>query len=224
MSDKFSILMFLLFFCSYCTDNPGLFKTADTAYVLAYAIILLQADAHYLTGWPKLSKSDFVHMNASSAEESAPQELLEEIYDNIVQEELIMKDDSVDCLKKSKHKLELSGRRGLLTVLNLAFPRRSPSTDSKSEKEDVLNQIQTVIKEQSEKKGVFYTSHRIEILRPMVEVVGWPLLATFSVAMGEADNSTRISICMEGFKEGILLTYVLGMDTIRYAFLTSLLR
>ncbi|XP_057802169.1 brefeldin A-inhibited guanine nucleotide-exchange protein 5-like isoform X2 [Salvia miltiorrhiza] len=208
----------------YCADNPGLFKTADTAYVLSYAIIMLQADAHYLTGWPKLSKSDFIHMNTSSAEESAPQKLLEEIYDNIVKEELIMKDDSVDCLKNSKHKLELNGRRGLLSVLNLAFPRRSSSTDSKSDKEAILNQIQTVIKDQGEKKGVFYTSHRIEILRPMVEVVGWPLLATFSVAMGEPDSSMRISICMEGFKEGILLTYVLGMNTIRYAFLTSLLR
>ncbi|KAL1552145.1 brefeldin A-inhibited guanine nucleotide-exchange protein 5-like isoform X1 [Salvia divinorum] len=208
----------------YCTDNPGLFKTADTAYVIAYAIILLQADAHYLTGWPKLSKSDFIQMSASTAEESAPQELLEEIYDNIVKEELVMKDDSVDCLKNSKYKLELNGRRGLLNVLNLAFPRRSSSSDSTPDKEDVLNQIQAVIKEQGDKKGVFYTSDRIDILRPMVEVVGWPLLATFSVVMGEPDNSTWISICMEGFKEGIIIMFALGMDTIRYAFLTSLLR
>ncbi|KAL1532818.1 brefeldin A-inhibited guanine nucleotide-exchange protein 5-like isoform X1 [Salvia divinorum] len=208
----------------YCADNPGPFKTADTAYVLAYAIILLQADAHYLTGWPKLSRSDFIHMNASSAEESVPQALLEEIYDNIVKEELVMKDNSVECLKNSKHKLELNGRHGLLSVLNLAFPRRISSADSKSEKEAVLNQIQAVIKDQGDKKGIFYTSDRIEILHPMVEVVGWPLLATFSVVMGEPDNSMRISICMEGFKEGILITYVFGMDTIRYAFLTSLLR
>ncbi|XP_047964493.1 brefeldin A-inhibited guanine nucleotide-exchange protein 5-like isoform X2 [Salvia hispanica] len=212
------------FAARYCADNPGSFMAADTAYVLAYAIILLQADAHYLTGWPKLSRSDFIHMNASSAEESAPQALLEEIYDNIVKEELVMKDNSVDCLKNSKNKLELNGRRGLLSVLNLAFPKRISSVDSKSEKEAVLNAIHAVIKDQGDKKGVFYTSDRIEILHPMVEVVGWPLLATSSVVMGEPDNSMRISICMEGFKEGILITYALGMDTIRYAFLTSLLR
>ncbi|XP_042002485.1 brefeldin A-inhibited guanine nucleotide-exchange protein 5-like isoform X2 [Salvia splendens] len=208
----------------YCTDNPGLFKTADTAYVLAYAIILLQADAHYLTGWPKLSRSDFIQMSASTAEESAPQELLEEIYDNIVKAELVNKDDSVDCLKNSKYKLELNGRRGLLNVLNLSFPRRISSSDSIPDKEAVLNQIHAVIKEQGDKKGVFYTSDRIDILRPMVEVVGWPLLATFSVVMGEPDNSTWISICMEGFKEGVVIMFALGMDTIRYAFLTSLLR
>lgn len=214
--------LMLLLFCSYCSENPDLFKNADTAYVLAYAIILLKADAHYPTGWPKMSKSDFIHMNTSCAEESLPQELLEEIYDNIVKEELTMHDDP--SLRNNKQKIELNGRGGLLSILNLAFPRGVFSTDSNSENEAALNQIQSIIKDQSEKKGAFYTSNRIEILRPMIEVVGWPLLATFSVAMGEADNTTRISTCMEGFKEGILITYVLRMDTIRYAFLTSLLR
>ncbi|XP_047971675.1 LOW QUALITY PROTEIN: brefeldin A-inhibited guanine nucleotide-exchange protein 5-like [Salvia hispanica] len=172
----------------------------------------------------KLSRSDFIQMSASTAEESAPQELLEEIYDNIVKEELVNKDDSVECLKNSKYKLELNGRRGLLNVLNLSFPRRISSSDSIPEKEAVLNKIHAVIKEQGDKKGVFFTSDRIDILRPMVEVVGWPLLATFSVVMGEPDNSTWISICMEGFKEGVVIMFALGMDTIRYAFLTSLLR
>lgn len=175
---------------------------------------MLIADAHSPVGWLKMSKSDFIQMNAAnSAEESAPQELLEEIYDNIVKEEITMK----DCP-------EVEERRHLISILNLAYPKRSSSTDSKAESEAILKQIQSVIKDQGGKLGAFYTSHRIEHVRPMVEVVGWPLLATFSVTMGEADNTSRISICMEGFKEGIHITHVLGMDTIRYAFLTSLLR
>ncbi|KAL8557742.1 hypothetical protein ACS0TY_005012 [Phlomoides rotata] len=196
----------------YCSDNHGLFKNADTAYVLAYAVLMLIADAHSPVGWLKMSKSDFIHMNAAnSAEESASQELLEEIYDNIVKEEITMKDDP-----------ELEERGHLISILSLAYPKRSSS--AKSENEAILKQIQSLIKDQGGNWGVFYTSHRIEHVRPMVEVVGWPLLATFSVTMGEADNTSRISICMEGFKEGIHITHVLGMDTIRYAFLTSLLR
>ncbi|KAK6144922.1 hypothetical protein DH2020_021742 [Rehmannia glutinosa] len=145
----------------YCADNPGLFKNADTAYVLAYAVIMLNTDAHNPMVWPKMSKSDFVRMNAmNDAEESAPQELLEEIYDSIIKEEIKMKDDP---LKNSK-------------------------------------------------------------LKPEVEDRGWPLLATFAVTMGEIDNKPRIGLCMEGFKEGIHITHVLGMDTMRYAFLTSLIR
>ncbi|KAJ6745886.1 GUANYL-NUCLEOTIDE EXCHANGE FACTOR [Salix koriyanagi] len=58
----------------------------------------------------------------------------------------------------------------------------------------------------------------------MVEAVGWPLLVTFSVTMEEGENKPRVVLCMEGFKAGIHITHVLGMDTMRYAFLTSLVR
>ncbi|KAK6144909.1 hypothetical protein DH2020_021729 [Rehmannia glutinosa] len=205
----------------YCADNPGLFKNADTAYVLAYAVIMLNTDAHNPMVWPKMSKSDFVRMNAmNDAEESAPQELLEEIYDSIIKEEIKMKDDP---LKNSKLKPEVEDR-GLINILNLATPKRGSSTDSKPESEAIIKQIQSIIKDQGGKRGVFYTSHRIELVRLMVEAVGWPLLATFAVTMGEIDNKPRIGLCMEGFKEGIHITHVLGMDTMRYAFLTSLIR
>lgn len=214
---------YYLSFCSYCADNPGLFKKADTAYVLAYAVIMLNTDAHNPMVWPKMSKTDFVRINATNdEEESAPQELLEEIYDSIVKEEIKMKDDPAGLLG-SKQKPEVE-ERGLVSILNLALPKTSSSTDSKSEIEAIIKQTRALIKDQGGKRGVFYTSHRVELIRPMVEAVGWPLLATFSVTMGELDNKPRISLCMEGFKDGIHITHVLRMDTMRYAFLTSLIR
>ncbi|KAL2227840.1 UNVERIFIED_CONTAM: Brefeldin A-inhibited guanine nucleotide-exchange protein 5 [Sesamum indicum] len=212
----------------YCADNPGLFKNADTAYVLAYAIIMLNTDAHNLMVSSKMSKSDFIHMITINVfEESVPQELLEDMYDSIVKEEIEMKDDPAANLEKSKQNPEVEEGVRYVDILNLALPKRSSSTDFKSENEAIIRQIQTVIKAQRGKKGFFYTSHRIELVRPMVEAVGWPLLATSSVTMGEVgevENKPRISLCMEGFKEGICITHVLGMDNMRYAFLTSLLR
>ncbi|KAG8390693.1 hypothetical protein BUALT_Bualt01G0110100 [Buddleja alternifolia] len=209
----------------YCADNPGLFKNADTAYVLAYAVIMLNTDAHNPMVWPKMSKSDFVRMNTiSDAEESAPPELLEEIYDSIIKEEIRMKDDPSGLLKNSKQKPEVEERGHLINILNLALPKRSSSTESQPEKEGIIKQIRAVIKEQGGKRGVFYTSHRIELVRPMVEALGWPLLASFSVTMGEIDNKPRVALCMEGYGGGIHITHVLGMDTMRYAFLTSLIR
>ncbi|CAA0821230.1 HOPM interactor 7 [Striga hermonthica] len=208
----------------YCADNPGLFKNADTAYVLAYAVIMLNTDAHNPMVWPKMSKSDFVRINAmNDAEESAPPELLEEIYDSIVREEIKMKDDPAGILNNSKQKPEIEDR-GLINILNLAIPKMSSSTDTKPESEAIVKQIQAIMKDRGGRRGVFYTSHRIELVRLMVEAVGWPLLAAFAVTMGEIDNKPRIGLCMEGFKEGIHITYVLKMDTMRYALLTSLIR
>lgn len=172
--------------------------------------------------WPKMTKSDFVRMNAvNDAEECASTELLEEIYDSIVKEEIKMKDD---IAKSSRQKPEGEERGGLVGILNLALPKQKSSTDTKSESEAIIKQTQAIFRNQGVKRGVFYTSNRIELVRPMVEAVGWPLLATFSVTMEEGENKPRFFLCMEGFKAGIHITHVLGMDTMRYAFLTSLVR
>lgn len=211
--------------CRYCADNPGLFKNADTAYVLAYAVIMLNTDAHNPMVWPKMSKSDFVRINATEdPEDCAPTELLEEIYDSIVKEEIQMKDDSAGLEKSGKYRPEGEERGRLVSILNLALPRRTLSSDTKSESEAILKRAQAIFKNQGAKRGVFYTTQQIELVRPMVEAVGWPLLATFSVTMEEGENKSRVVLCMEGFKAGIHITHILGMDTMRYAFLTSLVR
>lgn len=212
------MLFFFFCLCRYCADNPGLFKNADTAYVLAYAVILLNTDAHNPMVWPKMSKSDFIRMNAmNDAEECAPTELLESIYDSIVKEEIKMKDETAVVEKGEE-------RGRLVSILNLALPRRKSTHDTKFESEAIIKQTQAIFRNQGTKRGVFYTAQQIELVRPMVEAVGWPLLVTFSVTMEEGENKARVVLCMEGFKAGINITYVLGMDTMRYAFLTSLVR
>ncbi|XP_059634656.1 brefeldin A-inhibited guanine nucleotide-exchange protein 5 isoform X2 [Cornus florida] len=209
----------------YCADNPDLFKNADTAYILAYAVIMLNTDAHNPLVWPKMSKADFIRMNAmNDVEECVPQELLEEIYDSIIKEEIKMKDDTATLGKSSRQKPDAEERGRIVSILNLALPKRKSATDTKAESEAIIKQTQAIFRNQGAKRGVFHTSNQIELVRPMVEAVGWPLLATFSVTMEEGENKPRVVLCMEGFRAGICITHVLGMDTMRYAFLTSLIR
>ncbi|KAK9101674.1 hypothetical protein Scep_025104 [Stephania cephalantha] len=132
-----------------------------------------------------------------------------------------MKDD-LTSIGKSSRQTEERGR--LISILNLALPRRKSAADIKSESDNIIKQMQVFFKNQGAKRGVFHTAQQIELVRPMVDAVGWPLLATFSVTMEEGDNKPRVLLCMEGFRAGIHITRVLGMDTMRYAFLTSLVR
>ncbi|KAJ6406637.1 hypothetical protein OIU84_010197 [Salix udensis] len=172
-----------------------------------------------------MSKSDFIRMNAmNDAEDCAPTDLLEDIYDSIVKDEIKLKDDAAGIGKNSKQKPEGEERGGLVSILNLALPKRKSSTDATSENEAIIKQTQAIFRKQGARRGVFHTVQQIEIIRPMVEAVGWPLLVTFSVTMEEGENKPRVVLCMEGFKAGIHITHVLGMDTMRYAFLTSLVR
>lgn len=186
---------------------------------------MLNTDAHNPMVWPKMSKSDFIRMNSvSDVEECAPQELLEQIYDSIVKEEIKMKDDTPDASKSSRLRPETEEKGRLVNILNLALPKKKNGFDTKAESEKIKKQIQNLFKNKGEKRGVFYTAQLVELVRPMLEAVAWPLLATFSVTMEEGDNKPRVILCMEGFRAGIHLTRVLGMDTMRYAFLTSLVR
>ncbi|KAK8550374.1 hypothetical protein V6N13_118893 [Hibiscus sabdariffa] len=209
----------------YCADNPGLFKNAGTAYVLAYAVIMLNTDAHNPMIWPKMSKSDFIRMNTTyDPEECAPAELLEEIYDSIVKEEIKMKDDAAGIGKDDKQNPEGEERGHLVSILKLSLPKTKSSSDAKSKSEAIIKQTQAIIRNQGASRRVFYTAQEIELVSPMVEAVGWPLLATFSVTMEQSEDKLMVVLCMEGFKAGVHLTYALGMDTMRFAFVTSLIR
>jgi guanine nucleotide-exchange factor len=64
----------------------------------------------------------------------------------------------------------------------------------------------------------------VGLARPILEAVGWALLAAFSVTMEDSDNKPRVALCMEGFRLGVQLTKVLRMETMRNAFLTSMVR
>lgn len=46
----------------YCKDNPEVFKTADGAYLLSFALIMLNTDAHNPMADKKLSLEDFISM------------------------------------------------------------------------------------------------------------------------------------------------------------------
>ena len=48
----------------YVRENPGKFSNADGAYVLAFAIIMLNTDAHNPLAERRLGKADFVAMNS----------------------------------------------------------------------------------------------------------------------------------------------------------------
>ncbi|KAF2304240.1 hypothetical protein GH714_028804 [Hevea brasiliensis] len=160
-----------------------------------YGVIMLNTDAHNPMVWPKMAKSDFIRMNAmNDAEDCAPTDLLEEIYDSIVKEEIKMKDDAAD-IGKSRQKPESEERGRLVNILNLALPKRKSSIDAKSESEAIIKQTQAIFRKQGTRRGIFHMVQQIEIVRPMVEAVGWPLLATFSVTMEEEALRTLLSLC-----------------------------
>ncbi|CAI5506308.1 unnamed protein product [Closterium sp. Naga37s-1] len=228
----------------YCKDNPGVFKTADSAYVLAYAVIMLNTDAHNPVVTAKMTKADFVRINSSlEGEESASKELLEAIYDSIVSEEIKLRDDGGPGGAGGGGAGGAGGKEKgqLVTVLNLASGHKRSTVDVRKESHDIIKRTQAIVRRGRVQRGVFHSAAHADLARPMLEAVGWPLVATFAVTMEEGPSvesaaavaalaaggggpKSLVVVCMDGLRCAIHLAFLLGMETLRYALLTSLVR
>jgi len=76
----------------YHENNPDFFPDADTAFILAFSLIMLNTDAHNPAIPPnkKMTKPQFIRNNRGiwAGNADPPQELLETLYDSIVMEEI----------------------------------------------------------------------------------------------------------------------------------------
>ncbi|CAN1308267.1 Brefeldin A-inhibited guanine nucleotide-exchange protein 2 [Linum perenne] len=75
----------------YCKCNPKVFISADTAYVLAYSVILLNTDAHNPMVKNKMSADDFIRNNRGIDDgKDVPEEYLRSLYERISTNEIKM--------------------------------------------------------------------------------------------------------------------------------------
>jgi brefeldin A-inhibited guanine nucleotide-exchange protein len=78
----------------YTAGNPGVFANADTAYILAFSVILLNTDAHNPQVKKPMSKAEFVKNNRGIDDgKDLDEALLSGIYDEINVNEIRMKDE-----------------------------------------------------------------------------------------------------------------------------------
>ncbi|TQD86038.1 hypothetical protein C1H46_028424 [Malus baccata] len=77
----------------YCKCNPKAFTSADTAYVLAYSVIMLNTDAHNPMVKNKMSADDFIRNNRGIDDgKDLPEEYLRSLFERISRNEIKMKE------------------------------------------------------------------------------------------------------------------------------------
>ncbi|KAL8540020.1 hypothetical protein ACS0TY_001567 [Phlomoides rotata] len=203
----------------YCKCSPNSFTSADTAYVLAYSVIMLNTDAHNSMVKDKMSKADFIRNNRGIDDgKDLPEDYLGTLYDQIVKNEIKMKADP--SAPQSKQGNSLNKLLGLDGILNLVWKQ----TEEKPLGANgyLLKHIQEQFKAKSSKSEVvYYAVADPAILRFMVEVCWGPMLAAFSVTLDQSDDKEATSQCLQGFRHAVHVTAIMGMQTQRDAFVTT---
>eukprot|EP01018_Ginkgo_biloba_P032255 Gb_26513 [translate_table: standard] len=204
----------------YCKCNPKAFTSADTAYVLAYSVILLNTDAHNPMVKNKMTKADFIRNNRGIDD---GKDLLEgylgSLYDRIVKNEIKMKADTLSF--PSKQPTNVNKILGLDSILNIVIRKREEEKPLETS-DDLIGHMQEQFKAKTGKsESIYYSATDVEILRFMVEVCWAPMLAAFSVTLDQSEDEFVTFHCLDGFRHAIHITAVMCMQTQRDAFVTS---
>ncbi|XP_047336642.1 brefeldin A-inhibited guanine nucleotide-exchange protein 2-like [Impatiens glandulifera] len=205
----------------YCKCNPKAFISADTAYVLAYSVIMLNTDAHNPMVKNKMSAEDFIKNNRGIDDgKDLPEEYLRLLFDRISRNEIKMKEHE---LAPQQMQSVISNKiLGLDSILNIVISKRGEEKDMETS-DDLMRHVQEQFKEKARKsESVYYAASDVVILKFMIEVCWAPMLAAFSVPLDQSDDEVVIAHCLEGFRYGIHVTAVMSMKTHRDAFVTSL--
>ncbi|XP_022974092.1 brefeldin A-inhibited guanine nucleotide-exchange protein 2-like [Cucurbita maxima] len=205
----------------YCKCNPKAFISADTAYVLAYSVILLNTDAHSPMVKNKMSAEDFIRNNRGIDDgKDLPEEYLKSLYERISRNEIKMKDD--ELAPQQKQSTNSNKLLGFDSILNIVIRKRGEDQNMETS-DDLIRHMQEQFKEKARKtESVYYAATDVVILRFMIEVCWAPMLAAFSVPLDRSDDDVVIALCLEGFQYAIHVTAVMSMKTHRDAFVTSL--
>ncbi|GLT84443.1 hypothetical protein SLE2022_026730 [Rubroshorea leprosula] len=205
----------------YCKCNPKAFISADTAYVLAYSVIMLNTDAHNPMVKNKMSADDFIRNNRGIDDgKDLPEEYLRSLFDRISRNEIKMKEDDLNM--QQRQSVNSNRILGLDSILNIVIRKRGEDQYMETS-DDLIRHMQEQFKEKARKsESVYYPATDAVILRFMIEVCWAPMLAAFSVPLEQSDDEVVIALCLEGFRNAIHVTSVMSMKTHRDAFVTSL--
>ncbi|KAL7158558.1 hypothetical protein ABFS83_02G151900 [Erythranthe nasuta] len=204
----------------YCKCNPKVFTSADTAYVLAYSVIMLNTDAHNPMVKNKMSADDFIRNNRGIDDgKDLPEEYLRSLFERISRNEIKMKEDNLSI--QQKQSVNSNRVLGLDNILNIVVRKRGEETMESGD--DLIRHMQEQFKEKARKsESTYYPATDVVVLRFMIEACWAPMLAAFSVPLDQSDDEEVIAFCLEGFRSAIHVTAAMSMKTHRDAFVTSL--
>ncbi|KAK7207757.1 hypothetical protein BZA70DRAFT_265101 [Myxozyma melibiosi] len=218
----------------YISGNPQIFANADTAYVLAYSVIMLNTDQHSPQVKQRMAKTDFFKNNRGiNNNEDLPEAFLSEIYDEIQTNEIILKSEHDAALMSGQvptaapnNSIAANLGQVLLTV-GRDLQREAYITASKEMASKTEQLFKNLVRSQRKDTGaappvIFYHASRFEHIGPMFEVVWMSLLACLSATMQESEEPEVIKSCLEGMGLAIKIACLFDIELARISFLTAL--
>ncbi|XP_069047643.1 brefeldin A-inhibited guanine nucleotide-exchange protein 1 isoform X1 [Lepisosteus oculatus] len=193
-----------------CNQGQTLFASADTAYVLAYSIIMLTTDLHSPQVKNKMTKEQYIKMNRGiNDSKDLPEEYLSAIYDEIAGKKISMKETKELTIKSNKQSVASEKQRRLLYNVEM---------------EQMAKTAKALMEAVSHVQAPFTSATHLEHVRPMFKLAWTPFLAAFSVGLQDCDDTDVASLCLEGIRCAIRIACIFAIQLERDAYVQALAR
>ncbi|WVZ12311.1 hypothetical protein V8G54_016841 [Vigna mungo] len=128
----------------YCKCNPKAFSNVDSAYVLAYSVIMLNTDAHNPMVKNKMSPDDFIRNNRGIDDgKDLPEEYLKSLFDRISRNEIKINENDEAPQQKTGW---------LDNILNIVIRKRGEENMETSD--DLIRHMQEQFKEKAHRSEI----------------------------------------------------------------------
>uniref|UniRef100_A0A8C6S0H6 ADP ribosylation factor guanine nucleotide exchange factor 2 n=1 Tax=Nannospalax galili TaxID=1026970 RepID=A0A8C6S0H6_NANGA len=195
-----------------CNQGQTLFASADTAYVLAYSIIMLTTDLHSPQVKNKMTKDQYIKMNRGiNDSKDLPEEYLSSIYEEIEGKKIAMKETKEHTIAAKSTKQNVASEKQRRLLYNL-------------EMEQMAKTAKALMEAVSHAKAPFTSATHLDHVRPMFKLVWTPLLAAYSIGLQNCDDTEVASLCLEGIRCAIRIACIFGMQLERDAYVQALAR
>ncbi|BFY99374.1 hypothetical protein BsWGS_02414 [Bradybaena similaris] len=196
-----------------CNQGMEIFASADTAYVLAFSVIMLTTDLHNPQVKPssKMTKEQYIRMNRGiNDSKDLPADFLSAIYDQIASKEIKMKAHSTGPKHNTSAKDITSDKQRRL-LYNV-------------EMEHMAQTAKALMESVSHCQASFTSATHLEHVRPMFKLAWTPFLAAFSVGLQDCDDNEVALLCLDGIRCAIRIACIFHMELERDAYVQALAR
>ena len=220
----------------YVSGNPDVFANADTAYVLAYSVIMLNTDQHSvkLKG-KRMTLEDFVKNNSGINDNAnLPEELLRGIYDEIAHNEIVLNTERESAanlgltIQQNPVGFAANFGQAFATVgrdlMREAYVQRSEEIADKTEqtfKQLLRSQRRNATTVPAVK---FIPASSPKHAGPMFEVTWTPFLTSLSGCAQDSNNLEVTKFCMDGLRLAVQIACLFDLEHPRTAFVASIAR
>ncbi|KAL6941473.1 hypothetical protein ACO0RG_002604 [Hanseniaspora osmophila] len=209
----------------FVEQNPDIFAKADTAYVLAYSVIMLNTDLHSPQIKHRMTLDEFLDNTSGINDgQDLPKEYVVGLYNEIEKNEIKLLSEQHDAL--------LNDNNNKMVILALAFNffnsrdlnREAYMQVSKEISTKTENVVKNLTVDEDDEASIFYVATHVEHVKFVFETLWMSFLASLTSPFKDNDDSFVVDLCLQGLQFSVRISATFGIEMARTSFVGAFIQ